>query len=189
MIAVRYRYFSIPSIVVGAVALRNDALNWTPRVRSLTQDPLACTNSPAAVIAAWPRTVIRSRWPRAFTYKTQNPFSALWKVTRSTRPARTSVGVLVLYPCTIARDSTVLPMLESLRGAKIRHSKHRVDQLLLSGIACIARALDPGPHKSMTKRTPEKATAGDSCCSRPRFRQACSGKNPSRLKDDLHHSR
>jgi len=24
------RYFSIPSIVVGAVALRNKALNWTP---------------------------------------------------------------------------------------------------------------------------------------------------------------
>ena len=47
------------------------------------------------------------------------------------------------------------------RGAKIRHGKHRVDQLLLSGIACIARALDPGPHASMTKRNPDKAIAGD----------------------------
>jgi hypothetical protein len=27
---------------------------------------------------------------------TQKPFSELWKVTRSTRPAKTSVGVLVL---------------------------------------------------------------------------------------------
>jgi hypothetical protein len=30
------RYFSIPSIVVGAAALRKEALNWTPCVRSLT---------------------------------------------------------------------------------------------------------------------------------------------------------
>ena len=43
------RYFSIPSIVVGAAALRNEALNWTPCVRSLTQLPLAWTNSPAAI--------------------------------------------------------------------------------------------------------------------------------------------
>src|SRR5438552_1278107 len=35
------RYFSIPSTVVGAVALRKEALNWTPWVRSLTQLPLA----------------------------------------------------------------------------------------------------------------------------------------------------
>jgi hypothetical protein len=34
------RYFSIPSVVVGAVALRNEALNWTPCVRSLIQLPL-----------------------------------------------------------------------------------------------------------------------------------------------------
>src|ERR1700722_19375675 len=48
------RYFSIPSTVVGAVALRNEALNWTPCVRSLTQPPLAWTNSPAEIIAAVP---------------------------------------------------------------------------------------------------------------------------------------
>jgi hypothetical protein len=46
------RYFSIPSVVVGAVALRNEALNRTPCVRSLIQFPLAWTNSPAAIIAA-----------------------------------------------------------------------------------------------------------------------------------------
>ncbi len=38
--------------IVGAVALRNEALNCTPWVRSLTQVPLAWTNSPAAIIAA-----------------------------------------------------------------------------------------------------------------------------------------
>src|SRR5208337_2337645 len=40
--------------------------------------------------AAWPTTVTRSRWPRAFALRTQKPFSALWKVTRSTSPASTS---------------------------------------------------------------------------------------------------
>jgi hypothetical protein len=56
---------------------------------------LAWTNSPAEIIAAWPRTVIRSRWPRALTRSTQNPFSSLWNVTRSTRPARASVAAFV----------------------------------------------------------------------------------------------
>src|SRR5215468_6756533 len=74
------RYFSMPSTVVGAVALRNEARNWTPWVRSLTQDPFAWTNSPAEIIAAWPTRVIRSRWPRALTRSTQKPFSELWNV-------------------------------------------------------------------------------------------------------------
>src|SRR5205823_9309020 len=95
------RYFSIPSTVVGAVAFRNEALNWTPCVRSLTQDPLAWTNSPAEIIAAWPTRVMRSRWPRALTRRTQNPFSEFWNVTRSTSPAKTSVGVLALGACGI----------------------------------------------------------------------------------------
>ena len=82
------------SRTVGDLALRKEALNWTPCVRSLIQDPLAWTNSPAEIIAAWPRTVIKSRCPRALTRRTQKPVSELWKVTRSTRPARTSVGVL-----------------------------------------------------------------------------------------------
>ena len=43
------RYFSMPSVVVGGMALRNEALNWTPCVRSFTQVPLACTNSPATI--------------------------------------------------------------------------------------------------------------------------------------------
>jgi len=33
------------------------------------------------------------------THRTQKPFSSLWKVTRSTRPAKASVGVLVLGVC------------------------------------------------------------------------------------------
>jgi hypothetical protein len=32
-------------------------------------------------------TVTRSRWPRAFTRRTQNPVSGSWNVTRSTKPA------------------------------------------------------------------------------------------------------
>ena len=35
----------------------------------------------------------------AFTRSTQNPFSSLWKVTRSTSPPRTSVAVLVPARC------------------------------------------------------------------------------------------
>ena len=64
-------------------------------VRSLIQDPLACTNSPAEIIAAWPTRVMRSRWPRALTRSTQKPLSELWNVTRSTSPARTSVELAV----------------------------------------------------------------------------------------------
>ena len=79
------RYFSMPSAVVGSADRRKSARNCTPCVRSLTQRPLACTNSPAPIAAAWPTTVIRSRWPRAFTRRTQKPLSSLWKVTRSTR--------------------------------------------------------------------------------------------------------
>src|SRR5512132_2407042 len=84
------RYFSIPSAVVGGATRKKSARNCTPCVRSFTHRPLACTNSPAPIAAAWPTTVIKSRWPRAFTRRTQNPLSSLWKVTRSTRPARFS---------------------------------------------------------------------------------------------------
>src|SRR4051794_32759224 len=86
------RYFSMPSSVVGAVAFRKAALNCRPWVRSLTQDPEALTNSPAEIRAAWPTTVTGSRCPRTLTRSTQKPVSALWKVTRSTSPARASVG-------------------------------------------------------------------------------------------------
>src|ERR1039458_10148186 len=84
------RYFSIPSIELGAEVLRNRALNCWPCVRSLVHSPDAVIHSPAEMIAACPTTVTKSRWPRAFALRTQKPFSALWKVTRSTRPASTS---------------------------------------------------------------------------------------------------
>src|SRR5262249_31136997 len=84
------RYFSMPSNDVGAEVFRNRALNCWPWVRSLTHSPDAVIHSPAEIVAAWPTTVTRSRCPRAFARRTQKPFSVLWKVTRSTRPARTS---------------------------------------------------------------------------------------------------
>src|SRR4051812_23813669 len=84
------RYFSIPSAVVGGATRRKAALNCRPCARSLTQVPLAWTNSPAPIAAAAPTTVARSRWPRTLTRSTQKPVSGLWKVTRSTRPASAS---------------------------------------------------------------------------------------------------
>src|SRR5215831_8544677 len=59
-------------------------------MRSFTHSPDAVIHSPAAIVAAYPTTVTRSRCPRAFARNTQNPFSVLWKVTRSTSPANTS---------------------------------------------------------------------------------------------------
>ena len=47
-------------------------------------------NSPTETDAAWPTTVTSSRRPRAWTRSTEKPFSSLWKVTRSTVPARWS---------------------------------------------------------------------------------------------------
>src|SRR3984885_2443367 len=88
------RYPSMPSSVVGGLALRKDARNCWPWVRSFTQAPLIWTNSPALIIAAWPTTVIRSRWPLALIRSTQNPFSGLWNVTRSTKPAKASVAAV-----------------------------------------------------------------------------------------------
>ena len=85
------RYFSMPSAVVGAEALRKEALNCWPCSRLFTQVPLTVTHSPALISAAWPTTVTRSRWPRALIRSTQKPLSALWKVTRSIEPASTSV--------------------------------------------------------------------------------------------------
>src|SRR6202048_54259 len=84
------KYFSMPSMTVAAGVRMKRALNCWPWVRSLPHSPDAVTHSPAAITAAWPMTVINSRWPRSLMRKTQKPFSALWKVTRSTRPARTS---------------------------------------------------------------------------------------------------
>ncbi len=99
------RYFSIPPRVVGGVGFKNDARNWSPWVRSLAHTPLAWTNSPGEIKGAWPTIVMGSRCPRAVTRNTQNPLSGLWNTTRSTRPARFSVGALIcdatIRPCAI----------------------------------------------------------------------------------------
>src|SRR6516225_8814453 len=86
------RYFSMPSIDVGAEVCMKRDLNCWPWVRSLTHSPDAVTYSPAAITAAWPMTVINSRWPRALMRRTQKPFSALWKVTRSTKACQNLPG-------------------------------------------------------------------------------------------------
>src|SRR5918994_615922 len=82
----------MPSTDVGGELRRNLALSCWPWVRSLTHSPEAVIHSPADIAAACPTTVTRSRRPRAWIRKTQKPLSALWKVTRSTAPARTSCG-------------------------------------------------------------------------------------------------
>src|SRR5262249_8886669 len=52
--------------------------------------PEAVIHSPAEIVAAWPTKMTSSRWPRALTRRTQNPFSAFWSVTRSTQPVSPS---------------------------------------------------------------------------------------------------
>jgi hypothetical protein len=54
------RYFSMPSIEVGAEVRRKRALNCWPWVRSLTHSPVAVIHSPAEIVAAWPTTVTSS---------------------------------------------------------------------------------------------------------------------------------
>jgi hypothetical protein len=87
-----------------------------PRARSLIHSPDAVIHSPAEIVAGWPTTVTRSRWPHAFALRTQNPFSLLWKVTRPTKPARTSLvedsGVDFMKPL----ESPVLSLRAPHRG-------------------------------------------------------------------------
>src|ERR1700683_1161129 len=71
------RYFSMPSAEVGGDVRRNRALNCWPCVRSLVHSPEAVIHSPPEMMAAWPTTVTKSRWPRAFARRTQKPFSGL----------------------------------------------------------------------------------------------------------------
>src|ERR1700732_1198904 len=51
------RYFSMPSIEVGADVRMKRALNCWPWVRSLTHSPDAVIHSPAEIVAALPTTV------------------------------------------------------------------------------------------------------------------------------------
>ncbi len=87
------RYFSMPSMVLGATVFSDVAVNCTPWTRSFVQLPPAWMNSPGAMAAACPTTVTSSRRPRICTRRTEKPFSSLWKVTRSTDPVRWSPAV------------------------------------------------------------------------------------------------
>src|SRR5689334_9481882 len=149
------RYFSMPSSVVGWVALTKAALNCRPWVRSLIQVPLACTHSPAEIRAAWPTTVMRSRWPRTLTRSTQKPVSALWKVTRSTRPASASVdagllSMLAISPSMAGRSARRAaragPTLQLCHERLYRHRRRpatgRLDQEIGKAMPLVARSAE-----------------------------------------------
>src|SRR5215813_14867263 len=76
----------MPWIDEGGTTCRKLARNWRPCSRCCCHCPLAWMCSPACTSAAEPSTVTRSRCPRTLTRSTQKPVSALWNVTRSTRP-------------------------------------------------------------------------------------------------------
>ncbi len=80
----------MPVKVVGGEILTKTARNCRPCSRSVTQLPEAEAYSPGETTGAWPMRVISSRSPFTFRRRTQKPFCSLWKVTRSTRPARRS---------------------------------------------------------------------------------------------------
>jgi hypothetical protein len=63
-------YFSMPSLVVGAVLVSISARNWRPNSRSCTHRPWAVSHSPALTDGSEPTTVTRSRCPLAFTLST-----------------------------------------------------------------------------------------------------------------------
>ena len=64
-----------------------------PRKSAPVRMPSRCIFAAVTGPTPCPTTVTRSRCPRALTRNTQNPFSGLWNVTRSTRPAKASVTV------------------------------------------------------------------------------------------------
>src|SRR3954449_2228893 len=118
------RYFSIPSSVVGGAERRKAALNWRPWTRSLTQVPLAWTNSPAVIAAAAPTRVTRSRWPRALTRRTQKPFSGLGKGARlagglDAQDAEAVLGVVEGDPLDQSRQRLALGGLGRARAAAL----------------------------------------------------------------------
>ena len=85
--------------------------------------PEAVIHSPAAMAAAWPTTVTTSRCPRTLARRTQKPFSALWKVTRSTRPASTSwvdnSGRCVIYFAALVGGPLRCRRVESCRAYSV----------------------------------------------------------------------
>jgi hypothetical protein len=61
------------------------------------------------------------------TASTQNPFSTLWKVTRSTKPPRTSVAVLVLAGC---------PPGDLILAPHATHASRDIDPYALARVPC-----------------------------------------------------
>ena len=82
----------MPPRVFGGAILTNTARNCRPCSRSVTQLPEADAYSPGVTVGACPISVIRSRSPLTFSRRTQKPLSALWNVTRSTRPESWSIA-------------------------------------------------------------------------------------------------
>src|SRR5262245_45384507 len=79
----------------------------------------AVIHSPAVIVAACPTIVTTSRCPRTLARRTQKPFSALWYVMRSTRPARTS-WVDVSGVVFISRSYHELRVCSALRWTRSR---------------------------------------------------------------------
>src|ERR1700735_2671230 len=71
------KYLSIPSVVVGGTVRRTVAFICNPCSLSRTHAPSAVSHSPAQTDGEDPTTVTRSRWPVAFTRRTQKPESSL----------------------------------------------------------------------------------------------------------------
>ena len=93
------RYFSIPSIIVGAVAFRNEGseLNAARAVVDPVPaglDELAGRNHRRVAKDGYQIAMSTRLYPQYAEL-----FSSLWNVTRSTRPTRTSVAALVPASC------------------------------------------------------------------------------------------
>ena len=103
----------MPGSVVGGAILTNTARNYRPCSRSVTQVPEASAYSAGVTVRVWLMSVTSSRSPLTLSRNTQNPLSALWNVTRSTRPlsferrCRVDRGVLTLVAA--GRDRAARP--------------------------------------------------------------------------------
>ena len=141
------RYFTIPSSDVGAEVFRKRARNCCPCARSLTHSPDAVIHSPAEIDAAWPTTVTRSRCPRALVRSTQNPFSALWNVTRSTRPARTSCAEAKESEFICSRSTVLAPFSAMADGAANGLSTGR--RVRIGQATCLPASLGNGKDRPL----------------------------------------
>ena len=139
--------------------LEKPRLGCWPWARSLIHSHEAVIHSPAEMVAAWPTTVTRSRWPRAFALSTQKPFSTLWKVTRSTRPASTSwVDGRAPSPCSggdfDGRTLNARPRTYS--ATKSRRMSGRRAHLCEAGRH--SRRRSPDPHKVVREPSADRQT-------------------------------